>query len=98
MVLLLTVEIRVGLLLAVKTGLLPEIGFSLFCLQFPYRKQKRQTVSKKTSTVSSKRRIPFGKVNHQLRTPTPDPPDLLRFTFLSVSQAESGKGPQNPRI
>ena len=31
-----------------------KIGFGLFCLQFPHRKQKRRTVSKKTSTVSKK--------------------------------------------
>ena len=34
--------------------LVQKIGFGLFCLRFPHRKQKRRTVSKKTSIVSKK--------------------------------------------
>ena len=34
--------------------LVQTIGFDLFYLRFPYCKQKRRTVSKKTSTVSKK--------------------------------------------
>ena len=49
----LTVENRLGLFY-LRFPSSRKLGLVFFCLRFPYRKQKRRTVSKKTSTVSKK--------------------------------------------